>query len=78
MIVIIIMIIIILIIEKEQEKVDKYQHLKDMIARLWNMKKVEIIPIIFGALKTVSKHFGKCVERTGIELNIEHAQKTAC
>ena len=41
------------------------------------MKKVEIIPIIVGELGTVSKNFGKYVEITGIELNIEHAQKTA-
>ena len=63
------------VIEKEQEKVDKYQPLKDEITRLWNMKKVEIIPIIVGALGTVLKNFGKYVERSGIELNIENAQK---
>ena len=63
-------------IEKEQETIDKYQPLKDEIARLWNMKKVKIIPIIVGgALGTVSKNFGKYIERTGMEQSIEHAQK---
>ena len=62
------------VIKKEQEKANKYQPLEDEIARLWNMKKVEIIPITVGALGTVSKNFGKYAERTGIELNIEHAQ----
>ena len=41
------------------------------------MKKVKIIPIIVRALGPVSKNVGKYVERTGIELNVEHAQKTA-
>ena len=41
------------------------------------MKKVEIIPIIVRALGPVSKNVGKYVERTGIELNVEHAQKPA-
>ena len=41
--------------EKEDEKVDKYQPLKFEIMRIWEMNKVEIIPITVGALGVVTK-----------------------
>ena len=63
--------------EKEREKIDKYRLLRDEIARLWSMRKVEIIPVIVGALGAVSKQFEEYVEAIGIKMNIEHAHKTA-
>ena len=33
-------------VEKEKEKVDKYQDLKPKIARLWELSKVEVIPVV--------------------------------
>ena len=63
--------------EKEREKIDKYRILRDEIARLWKMKKVHVIPVIVGALGTVSKNFEKHVSDIGIVLKVEHAQKTA-
>ena len=45
------------VLEKEREKIDKYQPLHDEIARLWIMTKVEIIPVVVGALGAVSKQF---------------------
>ena len=62
--------------EKEREKIDKYRPLRDEIARLWSMRKVEIIPIVVGALGAVSKQFEAYVEAIGIKMNVEHAQKT--
>ena len=38
--------------DKEQEKIEKYSLVKDIIARLWQMKKVIVIPIVVGALTT--------------------------
>ena len=43
--------------EKEREKVEKYQDLKREIGRLWNLKKVEITPVVIGALGSVTKEF---------------------
>ena len=63
--------------EKEREKIDKYRPLRDEIARLWSMTKVEIIPIVVGALGAVSKQFEAYIEAIGIKMNVEHAQKTA-
>ena len=36
--------------DKEREKIKKYSLLKEEIARLWQMKKVVVIPIVAGAL----------------------------
>ena len=40
--------------DKELEKVEKYQLLKDEIAKVWQMRKVIVVPVVTGALETVS------------------------
>ena len=59
------------------EKIDKYKPLKDEIARLWEMQKVTIIPIVVGALGAITNRFGKFMQEIGIDIRIEHVQKTA-
>ena len=49
--------------------------LKDV--RLWQMKKVVVIPIVVGALGTITTKFEKYIESIGIEIRIEHVQKSA-
>ena len=44
---------------KELEKIKKYRLLKDEITRLWQMKKVVVIPIVVGALGTITTKFEK-------------------
>ena len=63
--------------DKEREKIEKYSWLKDEIARLWQMKKVVGIPIVVGALGTITTKFEKYIESLGIEIRIEHVQKSA-
>ncbi|XP_063586885.1 uncharacterized protein LOC134764236 [Penaeus indicus] len=63
--------------EKEIEKIDKYKPLKDEIARLWQMQKVTIIPIVVGALGAITNRLGNFMQEIGIEICIEHVQKTA-
>ena len=36
--------------EKEIEKIEKCQHLKKELKRLWSLKKVEVAQVIVGAL----------------------------
>ena len=36
--------------EKEFEKIEKYQLLKDEIAKVWHMRKVIVVPVVIGAL----------------------------
>ena len=43
------------VIEREEEKGEKYEDLRMEVTKLWNVRKVVIIPIIIGALGTLSK-----------------------
>ena len=43
--------------DKDREKMEKYSLLKDKTARLWQMKKVVVIPIVVGALGTITTKF---------------------
>ena len=63
--------------DKKREKIEKYSLLKDKIARLWQMKKVGVIPVAVGALGTITTKFEKYIESLGIEIRIEHVQKLA-
>ena len=45
---IIIIIVIVLIIDKELEKLEKNQLLKDEIAKVWRMQKVIVVSVVVG------------------------------
>ena len=45
--------------EKENEKVEKYQDLKREIARMWNIRTVQVVPIVVGSLGSVTKSLNK-------------------
>ena len=62
---------------KEQEEVEKYQELRWEISRMWNMKKVTVIPMVIGALGTVSKRIQSWIKKIGVEVRTEQLQKTA-
>ena len=63
--------------EKEREKVKKYQDLKREIRRLWKLKKVEVVPVVIGALGSVTKGFDRWIEKLGITFSVGVVQKTA-
>ena len=63
--------------EKENEKVEKYQDLKRELKRLWSMQKVQVIPIVVGALGSISKGFNGWLERLKIKVNVGIVQKSA-
>ena len=60
---------------KEKEKVDKYQDLKRELQKLWDMR-VKVVPIVIGALGTLSKEIKKRAKELGIETGFEEMQKT--
>ena len=62
--------------EKEREKVEKYQDLKREVARIWSMRKVEVIPVVVGALGMITKNLDKWIEKIGIKIKAEHIRKT--
>ena len=59
------------------KKIEKYSLLKDKIARLWQIKKVVVIRIVVGALGAITTKFEKNIGSLGIEIRIEHLQKSA-
>ena len=63
--------------EKESEKVKKYQEMKREIGRLWKLKHVEVVPVVIGALGSVTKDFERWINKPGIAFNIGVVQKTA-
>ena len=65
------------IIEKEREKVDRYQDLKWELKRIWQCNDVQVVPIIIGALGTVSKSLKKWLERISLNIYFGTLQK-AC
>ena len=63
--------------EKELEKVEKYKELKREIGRLWKLKHVEVVPVVIGALGSVTKDFEKWIKKLRTAYNIGVMQKTA-
>ena len=45
--------------------------------KLWSLKSVEVIPVVVGALGSVSKKIGQYLEKIGIDVRIGLLQKTA-
>ena len=64
-------------LEKEQEKIDHYQDLKFEVQKIWNCRRVSIIPITTGALETVSKNLKTWYDKIGLYGNTVLLQK-AC
>ena len=61
---------------KESEKKDKYLDLARELKKLWNMK-VTIVPIVIGALGTVTKGLLKDLEDLEVSGRVETIQTTA-
>ena len=61
---------------KDDEKRDKYQDLARELKKLWNMK-VTVIPIVIGALGTVTIGLAQAVEDMEISGRVETIQTTA-
>ena len=63
--------------EKESEKSEKYQDLKMEIRTLWAIRRVEVVPVVVGALDAVSKRLDTWLDKLGITLITGLQQKTA-
>ena len=62
--------------EKEDEKIEKYQDLKREIARMWNMRTVQVVPIVVGSLGTVTNNLDKWLGKLNVKISISLLQKT--
>ena len=63
--------------DKELEKLEKYQLLKNEIAKVWCMQKVFVVPVVIGALGAVSVNFKEYMKRIGVNMRLDVIQKTA-
>ena len=62
--------------EKELEKIEKYQPLRDELARLWGLKKAKVIPVVIGALGVISRKFEGYIKECDDNIRLEVMQKT--
>ena len=62
--------------DKELEKIEKYQLLKDEFAKVWRTWKV-IVVFVTGALGAISVNFKEYVKRIGVNVRLEVIHKTA-
>ena len=55
--------------EKKSKKVEKYQDLKKEIWKLWGIRRVEVVPVVVGALGAVNKREDTWLGKLGITIN---------
>ena len=63
---------------RKQEKIEYYTDLKYEILKCWNKEvdQVMILPIIIGALGTVTKNLRKILGKLDLHLEVDALQKT--
>jgi hypothetical protein len=63
------------VIKKEAENVLKYKDLTTEIQRMWNVK-ARVIPVVIGAIGTISKSFRKFMNNIPGNHDFKELQKT--
>ena len=64
--------------DKEREKVEKYQELRREIGRLWQLKNVKVVPVVIGALGSVTKEFDNWMENWNYRVMLELYRRLPC
>ena len=63
-------------IKKKEERMEKYRELGFEIGRLWNVR-AKVIPIMIGALGTISNRHLSYLAEVGANMSFEKIQKSA-
>ena len=63
--------------EKELEKIEKYQLLREEIGHVWQLNKVTVIAVVIGALGVISDKFERYMKKLDVKIAMEIIQKTA-
>ena len=63
------------IIEKKLEKIEKYTDLGIEIKELWNMQRVDIVPIVIGCTGVVDNSFVRYLGKIPAEISVFELQK---
>ena len=61
---------------KERERIEKYQDLRQEGAYIWRLKKVQLIPIMIGALGMISKKVEMWLGKIAVNIRTETLQKS--
>ena len=61
--------------KKEKEKIDKYQDLRREASRVWLQKKVHVVPVVIGVLRSISKNFISSFQKLENNTSMEELQK---
>ena len=62
--------------KKEAEKITKYRDLEIEVQKCWNLKKIRTIPVIVGALGTVSTTIRENIKQISPNIQFDTIQKT--
>ena len=57
-------------------KLKSIQDLKREITRMWNMRTVQVVPIVVGSLGSVTKNLDKWLAKLKVKISISLLQKT--
>ena len=57
--------------DKKNEKIENCKDLKRELKRIWKLRKVTVVPIIIGALGTVSNDIKKWLTEIGVTCRLE-------
>ena len=60
---------------KEKEEIENYQELKREFKSIWKLRRVTVVPVIIGALGTVSKDIEKWLAENGVKCRLESLQR---
>ena len=60
---------------KEKEEIENYQELKREFKWIWKLRRVTVVPVIIGALGTVSKDIEKWLTENGVTCRLESLQR---
>ena len=61
--------------KKKKEEIEKYQDLKRQLKGLWNYKEVVPLPIVIGALGTVSNRFHLYLNKVRLDGSMQPLQR---
>ena len=65
------------IVKKEAEKISKYRDLEIELKKCWELKRVQTIPIVVGALGSVTESIGTYLEKVSKNISFNIIQRTA-
>ena len=62
--------------KKKKRRLRNNQDLKREVKRIWNMRSVIVVPVVIGALGSITKKLNEWLEKLELTVNIVLLQKT--